>query len=145
MYFQYLNGALGLADIKNIFTTYDSPMAKRLNQYYGSLRYAHVLSTYRNEKGFYTPLESLNYDFGDLNMLVLSHDRNAYAEHPRFMTMVDDWAQMQKSLAKLSNNAQHKVVKGATHNIPGDAPEQVVAHITGTLELVSTSPKAHAL
>ncbi|WP_241652091.1 alpha/beta fold hydrolase [Pseudoalteromonas phenolica] len=63
---QYLNAAFGLSDIKNIFKHYDSPMQKRLDQYYGSFRYAHVLSSYRHEKGFYTPLEKFDYDFGNL-------------------------------------------------------------------------------
>ena len=134
----YVDPVLGLSDIKNIFKEYKSPISKRLDQYYSSFRYAHVLSTYRNEKGFYTPLEDFNYDFGKLKMLVLSHDREAYAEMPRFFSMGDDWVKMQKSIAALSDNSEHIIVKGATHNIPGDSPEVVIAKITETVGLVSS-------
>ncbi len=135
---QYVNAALGLTDIKNVFKTYDSPISKRLDQYYSSFRWAHVLSTYRNEKGFYTPLKNYNYDFGDLRMLVLSHDSEAYAESPRFSQLANYWPDMQKSIAALSNNSEHIIVKGATHNIPADAPEVVVAKIMETVEFVSS-------
>ncbi|WP_233520507.1 alpha/beta hydrolase [Flocculibacter collagenilyticus] len=133
----YVDPVLGISDIKNIFKQYDSEIAKRLDQYYSSFRYAHVLSTYRNEKGFYTPLEDFNYDFGKLRMLVLSHDKEAYAKSPRFYSVVDDWAEMQKSIVALSDNAEHIIVKGATHNIPGDSPEVVIAKITETVGSVS--------
>lgn len=134
---QYINAALGLTDIKNIFKEYDSLMAKRVDQYYSSFKWAHILSTYRNEKGFYTPLEDYNYDFGNLKMLVLSHDSEAYADSPRFSQLADYWSGMQKSIAKLSNNSEHIIVKGATHNIPGDAPDVVVSKVIETVEYVS--------
>ena len=133
---QYINAAFGLSDIMRICKTYDSPTAKRLDQYYSSFRWAHVLSTYRNEKGFYTPLEEFNYDFGDLKLVVLSQDKEAYAGHPRFSAVVDDWAKMQESIAKLSDNSEHIIVKGATHNITGDAPDVVVSKITETVARV---------
>ena len=101
---KYIDAALGLSDIKNIFKEYDSATSKRLDQYYASFRFAHVLSTYRNEKGLYTPLEDFNYDFGELRMLVLSHDSKVYAESPRFSQLADYWPQMQKSIAELSDN-----------------------------------------
>jgi pimeloyl-ACP methyl ester carboxylesterase len=135
--FQYVNAALGLTDIKNIFKEYDSPISKRLDQYYSSFRWAHVLSTYRNEKGFYTPLEDYNYDFGKLKMLVLSHDSEVYAESLRFSILADYWPKMQKSIAELSDNSEHIIVKGSTHNIPGDSPEVVIAKITETVGIVS--------
>ena len=134
---QYVNAILGLSDIKNIFKEYNSPISKRLDQYYAGLRWAHVLSTYRNEKGFYTPLEEFNYDFGNLKLVVLSQDKEAYAGHPRFSGVVEDWVKMQKSIAKLSDNSEHIVVKGATHNIPGDAPEVVISKIIETVSGVS--------
>jgi len=137
--FQYVNAALGLTDIKNIFKEYDSPISKRLDQYYSSFSYAHVLSTYRNEKGLYTPLEDFNYDFGELRMLVLSHDSKVYAESPRFSQLADYWPQMQKSIAELSDNSEHIIVKGATHNIPADSPNVVISKITETVTLVSKS------
>ena len=136
---KYVDAALGLSDIKNIFKQYDSEVARRLDQYYSSFRYAHVLSTYRNEKGFYTPLADFNYDFGQLRMLVLSHDKAEYAGNPRFAGVVDDWDTMQKSIAGLSDNSEHIIVKGATHNIPGDSPEVVITKILETVALVSAS------
>ncbi len=135
---QYVNAMFGFSQIKNIFKEYDSPISKRLDQYYSGLRWAHVLSTYRNEKGFYTPLEDFNYDFGVLRMSVMSHDKEAYAGNPRFSGVVDDWDKMQKSIAELSDNSEHIIVKGATHNIPGDSPEVVIAKITETVRFVST-------
>lgn len=134
---QYVNAALGLTDIKNIFKEYDSPLSKRLDQYYSSFRWAHVLSTYRNEKGFYTPLEDYNYDFGELRMLVLSHDSEVYADSLRFSQLADLWPNMQKSIAALSNNSEHIIVKGATHNIPADAPDVVISKILETVALIS--------
>ena len=139
MIWQYVNAALGLSDIKRIFAQHDSPTDERLAQYYAGFRYAHVLSTYRNEKGFYTPLEAFNYDFGTLRTVVLSHDSEAYADTPRFSQVTDDWAEMQKSIAGLSANSEHIIVKGATHNIPGDSPEVVVAKIIETVGYVSSS------
>lgn len=134
---QYVNAVFGLSQIKNLFKEYDSPISKRLDQYYSGLRWAHVLSTYRNEKGFYTPIEDFNYDFGKLRMSVMSHDKEAYAGNPRFSSVVDDWAIMQKSIAALSENSEHIIVKGATHNIPGDSPEVVIAKIIETVGIVS--------
>ena len=134
---QYVNAAFGLSQIKNIFKEYDSPISQRLDQYYSGFRWAHVLSTYRNEKGFYTPLEDFNFDFGKLRMLVISHDKEAYSGSPRFSSVVNDWAKMQKSIADLSSNSEHFIAKGATHNIPGDAPELVVSKVIETVELVS--------
>ena len=139
MVWQYVNATLGLSQIKNIFKEYNSPTSERLAQYYSSFRYAHVLSTYRNEKGFYTPLEEFNYDFGDLKMLVLSHDAEAYAGNPRFSSVTDDWAEMQKSIADLSNNSEHMIVKGATHNIPGDSPGLVISKIIEIVAFISES------
>lgn len=132
----YIDPVLGLSAIKNILKHYDSPTNKRLDQYYGSFSYAHVLSTYRNEKGFYTPLSEYNYDFGQLKMLVMSHDKEAYAASPRFYALADEWANMQKSIAELSKNSEHIIVKGATHNIPADAPEFVIAKINETVALI---------
>ena len=135
---QYINAALGLFEIKNIFNEYDSNMSKRLAQYYAGFRWAHVLSTYRNEKGFFTPLEDFNYDFGDLKLVVMSHDREAYASRPRFYSMGEKWAEMQQSLAMLSNNSEHIIVKGSTHDMMGDAPEAIIAKISETVEYVNT-------
>ena len=135
----YVDASLGFSDIKNIFKDYDSSTSRRLDQYYSSFRYAHVLSSYRNERGFFTPLENFNYDFGSLRMLVLSHDREAYADNPRFSAVVDDWANMQESIAGLSDNTEHIIVTGATHNIPGDAPDVVVSKIIETVAFVSES------
>jgi len=137
--FQYLNAALGFSDIMRIFKTYDSQTAERIDQYYSSFKWANVLSTYRNEKGFYTPLEQFNYDFGDLKLVVLSQDKEAYAGHPRFSAVVDDWAKMQESIAKLSDNSEHIVVKGSTHNMTADAPDVVVSKIVDTVAFVSQS------
>jgi len=128
---------LGISDIKNIFKTYDSPLSQRMDQYYSSLRYAQVLSAYRNAGGFFTPLQEFKYDFGDLKMVVMSHDREAYKAAPRFYSVGDKWAEMQKSIAQLSSNSEHIVVKGATHNIPGDAPKVVISKIVDTVELIS--------
>ena len=135
---QYINAALGFYEIKNIFNEYNSDMSKRLAQYYAGFRWAHVLSTYRNEKGFFTPLEDFNYDFGDLKLLVMSHDREAYASNPRFYSVGEKWAKMQQSLAKLSTNSEHMVVKGATHDMTGDAPGVVIDKINETVEYVKT-------
>ena len=135
--FQYVNAALGLTDIKNIFKQYDSSTSKRVDQYYSSFQWAHVLSTYRNEKGLYTPLKDFNYDFGNLRMLVLSHDSEAYAESPRFSQLANYWPDMQKSIASLSNNSEHIIVKGATHNIPADAPDVVISKIIETVAFTS--------
>ncbi|WP_286270328.1 alpha/beta fold hydrolase [Thalassotalea hakodatensis] len=134
---QYINATLGLFEIKNIFNEYNSDRSKRLAQYYAGFRWAHVLSTYRNEKGFYTPLENFNYDFGDLKLVVMSHDREAYASRPRFYSMGEKWAKMQQSLAKLSTNSEHMIVNDATHNITGDAPEVVIAKIKEAVEYVN--------
>ena len=134
---QYINATLGFFEIKNIFNEYNSDMSKRLAQYYAGFRWAHVLSTYRNEKGFYTPLEDFHYDFGDLKLVVMSHDREAYASRPRFYSMGEKWAKMQQSLAKLSNNSEHMIVKGSTHDMTGDAPEVVISKITETVEYVN--------
>lgn len=134
---QYVNATFGLSQIKNIFKEYDSPISKRLDQYYSGFRWAHVLSTYRNERGFYTPLKDFKYDFGELRMLVISHDKQAYSGNPRFSGVVNDWDQMQKSIAELSSNSVHVIAKGATHNIPGDSPELIVSKVIETVELVS--------
>ncbi|MDO6567725.1 alpha/beta hydrolase [Alteromonas sp. 1_MG-2023] len=134
---QYVNAAFGLSQIKNIFKEYDSLTSKRLDQYYSGFRWAHVLSTYRNEKGFYTPLKNFNYDFGKLKMLVISHDKEVYSGNPRFSSVTDDWEKMQKSISELSDNSERVIAKGATHNIPGDSPELVVSKVLETVELVS--------
>ena len=141
---QYVNAALGLSDINNVFKQYDNPMYKRLDQYYGSFRWAHVLSTYRNEKGFYTPLENYNYDFGDLRLLVLSHDSEVYAKSPRFSVLADYWPEMQKSIAQLSNNSEHIIVHGATHNIPADAPDVVIEKIVETVNFVTKQANSNS-
>lgn len=136
----YADPILGVSDIKNLFKKYDSSLAQRLDQYYSSFRYARVMSAYRNEGGFFTPLEDFNYDFGNLKMVVMSHDREAYKMAPRFYSVGDKWAEMQKSIAQLSSNSEHIVVKGATHNIPGDAPEVVISKIIETVDIVSNQP-----
>ncbi|MGB2426052.1 MAG: alpha/beta fold hydrolase [Alteromonas sp.] len=128
---------LGISDIKNLFKQYDSAMAQRLDQYYSSLRYARVMSAYRSEGGFFTPLKDFNYDFGNLKLVVMSHDREAYKSAPRFYAVGDKWADMQESIAQLSENSEHIVVPGATHNIPGDAPDAVIAKIIETVSLFS--------
>ncbi|MGS2719801.1 alpha/beta fold hydrolase [Paraglaciecola aestuariivivens] len=133
----YLDAVLGVSAIKNMFKTYTSATSKRLDQYYASLQYAQVLSTYRNEKGFYTPLAQFNYDFGDLRLLVLSHDSATYANNPRFFKVTNQWQKMQTSIAKLSSNSEHIIVKGATHNIPADAPEVVISKILETVDYVA--------
>ena len=84
---------------KNLFKKYDTSLAQRLDQYFSSFRYARVMSAYRNEGGFFTPLEDFNYDFGNLKMVVMSHDREAYKAAPRFYNVGDKWADMQKSIA----------------------------------------------
>lgn len=128
--FQYVNAALGLTDIKNIFKQYDSLMEKRVDQYYSSFKWAHILSTYRNEKGLYTPLADYNYDFGNLKMVVLSHDSEVYADSPRFSQLAEFWPSMQKSIVALSNNSEHIIVKGASHNMTADRPDFLVAKIS---------------
>ncbi|MFC4699228.1 alpha/beta fold hydrolase [Glaciecola siphonariae] len=134
---QYADPILGVSAIKNLFKRYDSSLAQRLDQYYSSFRYARVMSAYRNEGGFFTPLKDFNYDFGNLKLVVMSHDREAYKASPRFYNVGDKWAEMQKSIAQLSNNSEHIVVKGATHNIPADAPEVVISKIIETVDIVS--------
>lgn len=134
---QYANAILGLGAIKNIFKDYQNPTDKRVDHYFSSLRYAHVLSTYRNEKGFYTPLENFNYDFGDLKLVVLSHDPVAYANNPRFAAVTKDWADMQMNIASLSTNSEHIVVKGSTHNMSADAPEVVIAKVLESVKEVT--------
>ncbi|GLX80429.1 alpha/beta hydrolase [Thalassotalea insulae] len=136
----YADPILGISDIKNLFKKYDSSLAQRLDQYFSSFRYARVMSAYRNEGGFFTPLEDFNYDFGNLKMVVMSHDREAYKAAPRFYSVGDKWAEMQKSIVQLSHNSEHIVVKGATHNIPGDAPEVVISKIIETVGIVSNQP-----
>lgn len=135
--FQYVNAALGLSAIRGVFREYDSPESRRLDQYFGSFRWAHVLSTYRNEKGNFTPLEDFNYNFGDLKMLVVSHDSEVYEASPRFSVLKDYWPQMQQSIAALSNNSEIVIAKGATHNIPADAPDFVIQKITEIVEGVT--------
>ncbi|TMN33220.1 alpha/beta hydrolase [Pseudoalteromonas sp. S2755] len=136
----YADPILGISDIKNLFKKYDSSLAQRLDQYYSSFRYAQVMSAYRNEGGFFTPLEDFNYDFGNLRMVVMSHDREAYKTAPRFYNVGDKWAEMQKSIAQLSRNSEHIVVKGATHNIPDDAPDVVISKIIETVDIMSKQP-----
>lgn len=133
----YADPILGISDIRDLFKQFDSPLSQRLTQYYSSFRYARVMSAYRNEGGFFTPLEEFNYDFGDLKMVVMSHDREAYKAAPRFYNVGDKWAEMQKSIAALSRNSEHLIVQGATHNIPGDAPEAVISKIVETVGAVS--------
>lgn len=133
----YADPILGISDIKNLFKHYDSPLAERLSQYYSSFRYANVMAAYRSEGGFFTPLADFNYDFGDLKLVVMSHDREAYKAAPRFYNVGDKWAEMQKSIAKLSRNSEHIVVKDATHNIPGDAPEAVISKIVETVNHIA--------
>ena len=136
---QYANAIVGFAAIRNLFKSYDNPTDKRVDQYYSSLRYAHVLSTYRNEKGFYTPLTEFNYNFKDLKLVVLSHDPEAYANNPRFSAVTKDWAEMQASIASLSNNSIHEVVKGSTHNMSADAPEVVIAIVLESIEEITAA------
>ena len=133
----YANPILGISDIKHLFKQYDSALAQRLDQYFSSFRYAEVMSVYRNEGGFFTPLEDFNYDFGNLKMVVMSHDKEAYKAAPRFYSIGDKWAEMQKEIAQLSQNSEHIVVNGATHNIPGDAPQMVISKIVETVDFVS--------
>ena len=72
----------------------------------------------------------------------MSHDKEAYKAAPRFYSIGDKWAEMQKSIAQLSKNSEHIVVKGATHNIPGDAPEVVISKIIETVVSVSNPSSA---
>lgn len=134
---QYADPILGISDIKNLFKRYDSVLAERLDQFYSSFQFARVMAAYRNEGGFFTPLEQYNYDFGHLKMVVMSHDREAYKGAPRFYSAGEKWVNMQKSIAKLSLNSEFMVVQGATHNIPGDAPDVVIAKIVETVEAMS--------
>ena len=136
---QFADPLLGISDIKNLFKKYDSPVSQRLDQYFSSFRYAQVMLAYRNEGGFFTPLDDFDYDFGNLKMVVMSHDKEAYKASPRFYSMGDKWAAMQKSITALSDNAEHIVVDGATHDIPGDAPEAVIAKIVEIVDSVSDS------
>ncbi|QTH64534.1 alpha/beta hydrolase [Psychrosphaera ytuae] len=135
---QYANALVGFTAIKNLFKHYDNATDKRVDHYYSSFRYAHVLSTYRNEKGFYTPLSEFNYDFGDLKLVVLSHDPEAYANNPRLSAVSKDWAEMQASIAALSKNSVHIVVKGSTHNMSADAPDFIVAKVLESVDEVAT-------
>lgn len=101
--------------------------------YYVSLRWAHVLSTYVREKGNYTPLEEFGYDFGDLPMIVLSHDDKAYEGNPRFDGVGPLWTALQEELAALSGNSELRVVEGATHDIPADGPQAIVQAVEDML------------
>lgn len=136
---QFADPLLGISDIKSLFKKYDSPISQRLDQYFSSFRYAQVMLAYRNEGGFFTPIDDFNYDFGNLKMVVMSHDKEAYKAAPRFYRVGDKWAAMQKSIAELSDNSEHIVVDGATHNIPGDAPEAVISKIAEIVGFVSKS------
>ncbi|WP_241652092.1 hypothetical protein [Pseudoalteromonas phenolica] len=49
--------------------------------------------------------------------------------------MTEQWQDMQKSIAALSNNSEHIIATGATHNIPADAPDLVIKKIRETVEL----------
>ena len=131
----YADAIFGLSDIRNIFVDFDSAESERLAHYYGSLRWAHVLSTYTNEKGFFTPLEELNYDFDDLKLVVLSHDDQAYNNNKRFYEAGPQWSQMQKSIADLSDNSELIIAEGATHNIPADRPDLLIKYIMKSVNL----------
>ena len=130
----YANAIFGLSDIRNLFVDFESELSERLANYYGSLRWAHVLSSYTSEKGFFTPLASLNYDFGKLKLVVLTHDDQAYINNKRFYEIGPQWLQMQQSIASLSDNAELIVAEGATHNIPGDRPDLIIQHILQAVE-----------
>lgn len=107
--------------------------------YYVSFRWAHVLSTYVREKGNYTPLDEFGYDFGDLPMIVLSHDDKAYEGNPRFEGVGPLWTALQEELAALSDNSELRVVEGATHDIPADAPSAVIRAVEDML--IEVAPK----
>ena len=125
----YANAIFGLSDIRHIFSDFDSDLSERLAYYYGSLKWARVLSTYTNEKGFFTPLESLNYDFGKLKLVVISHDDQAYINNKRFYEAGPQWYQMQKEIAALSENSELIIAEGATHNVPADRPDLLIQYI----------------
>ena len=76
--FANANTIFGLSDIRNMFINFDSALSERLAHYYGSLKWAHVLSTYTNEEVIFNPLEALNYDFDDLKLVVIAHYDQAY-------------------------------------------------------------------
>lgn len=57
------------------------------------------------------------------------------------MSVVDDWDEMQQSIARLSQNSERIIVKNANHNIPADAPEVVIAKIQETVKHVLESNK----
>ena len=132
--FTYLDSIFGYSGIKRLLLPNEGGDDNRLGIFYSSLKYARALDAYTSEGGFFTPLDSLNYDFGDLKMSVLAHDNDVYAEHPRFKHVGDQWTLMQQDLAALSNNSELTVVKGASHNIPGDAPEKVTELIISAVD-----------
>ena len=125
VFYTYLDAIFGYSAIRRLLQPQEADGDNRLAVFYSSLKYASALDAYTSEGGFFTPLDSLNYDFGDLKVSVLAHDNDVYAEHPRFKHVGDQWTQLQQELAALSSNSELTVVKGASHNIPGDAPEKV--------------------
>ncbi len=131
----YANAIFGLSDIRNMFINFDSALSERLAYYYGSIKWAHVLSTYTNEEGFFTPLEALNYDFDDLKLVVIAHDDQAYINNKRFYEAGPQWSQMQQSIAALSDNSELIVAEGATHNVPADRPDLVIQYIMSSVNL----------
>ena len=78
-------------------------------------------------------MDEFDYDFGDLPMIVLSHDDKAYEGNPRFEGVGPLWTALQEELAALSDNSEIRVVEGATHDIPADAPSAIIQAVEDML------------
>lgn len=64
---------------------------------------------------------------GDLPLVVLSHDPDKVRFPGNLTEPVNrEWGKMQEELAHLSSNGSHVVVKGSSHDIQIDRPDEVV-------------------
>lgn len=101
----------------------------RVSAWHSSIDFSKVLKSYTAEGGFFTPLQSYDYQLQQLPMLLLEHDPEAYPDTERWNNGNVIWEQLQKELAQLSEKSTLKRISGASHNIPGDQPDALVKEV----------------
>jgi len=125
-YLALANGVFGVGKIAAVFS---GGTIDRLSAYYSGLDYARVVGNYVADGGFFTPLIQADVHLNNIPLLVLEHDPKAYPDVERWGEANLVWLELQEELASLSLDSQKVMVSGATHDIPGDKPDALVAYL----------------
>lgn len=129
-----LSAVTGFSTIRSWFKNLGNPSSidTRVSMQRASVEFADTMLNYTRQGALETPLEEMQYDLGDMPMVVMRHDPDVYAEEDMPQAS-ETWQTLQSELLSLSSNARMQMVPGAGHDIHRDKPEAVIAAIESLL------------